>query len=310
MDLQDDIRTIIVHDNCTDGLLCGILLKDIFPNAEIRFIQYQTADHQALQPEPGMIFADFSPQESRAQEFIDAGAYILDHHKKAKDLVARFGSRGAFGDEVLDPGVCGAVLVFRELWSSGARPWLVPQVREIVTLAGIRDTWQNKSPRWRDALIQHEVLWFYPKEWWMGQRLSDILNHWESRLLLGSILVEKSEKGVRKAVESAHRFTSRKGTRVVVFEGIRKASDAAELIGEDADLIIGFGYFEENTPSGRVPKMVASTRSHTTFDCMRFCAAYGGGGHTKAAGFNVIVDEHSLNPYKTLENLLNDFESR
>lgn len=326
MKIPSDIRTLIVHDNCADGLLSGLLLREVFPNATLRFIQYQTPDHQNLKAEPGMLFADFSPPESRAQEFVNAGAYILDHHRSARQVVDSFGSRGIFGDESRDPGVSGAVLVFRELW----KPWIdslgfvvrteqVTKVADIVTLAGIRDTWQNKSPRWEDALLQHAVFMFYPKEWWLARTFyvldwkgQSAVSEWDTRLHeIGPVLIDKNQKGVKKTVEGARRFLSKKGTRVVVFDGVRRSSDSAELLGSGADLVVGFGYHEEDTPSGRLTKMTVSTRSHTTFDCIKLASTRGGGGHTRAAGFSITVDvERDPNPYRMIEDIVNAYESR
>lgn len=110
------VTTIVTHDTCPDGLASAMILLDVLPKAEVVFCQYSTPLHKSMIAKPGMLFADFSPDPARIQEFIDQGAIVLDHHKTAKDTVLACGELGVFADEKEDPGVSGAVLAFREVW--------------------------------------------------------------------------------------------------------------------------------------------------------------------------------------------------
>lgn len=390
------VKTIIVHDNCSDGLMSAILLKDAYSQIglepELKFVQYGTEAYKKLEPGPNMMFCDFSPNIKTVkqpdgsfvideadrpllQRWVDAGTLILDHHKGAKDVVAAFGENGVFGDEVTMPGVSGAWLAFREVWmpfyrGESKRAWaeklagqepmflrattleeLAKQLDDDLTgtkdahdeavdardsevgwagnlalVAGIRDTWQNKHARWREACILNEVLRFYPNEEWLGKVLPfhpGNRGFWTERLKLGDLLWSKHEKGIQKCIEKSWRFTSDKGTRVLIFEGVRSSSDVAEALGEEADLIMAFDYEVETPKTGGAPerKIVYSTRSHTTFNCMEFAKAHGGGGHTKAAGFNVVFDRdaapntlsryaYTLNPYTLAETLVRMHEEK
>ena len=246
------VKTIICHGgNCPDGVASAILLHDVLPDAELKFVQYGTEEQKALRATSGMLFADFSPHAETFQKFVDAGAIVLDHHKGAKDITAAFGSNGCFGDETTEPGVCGAVLAFRHVWSpikynqsGGVDDREVRAAEDFATLAGIRDTWQNKSPRWLEACIQAEMLRFYPIEHWLKfARPFDpaIKSTWDERRQIATILVEKHAKTIEKVLEKSWRFTSAKGTKVVCFEGTHLSSDAAES-AQDVDLVIGFGF--------------------------------------------------------------------
>lgn len=110
------IRTIVTHENCSDGLASAMILKSVLPGAQVVFLSYNSAAHKELSAIPGMIFCDFSPYVERVQEFIDAGAIVLDHHKYQKDVVEAFGPNGVFADETSNPGVAGALLAYREVW--------------------------------------------------------------------------------------------------------------------------------------------------------------------------------------------------
>jgi hypothetical protein len=306
------VKTIICHGpECPDGKTSAILLHDVLPNSELKFVQYGTDEHRNLPVTPGMLFCDFSPPAERVHEFVDAGAIVLDHHKGAKAIVDAFGVNGAFGDEATEPGVCGAVLAFRHVWLQ-LKPWgsadaySIDTAQDFATLAGIRDTWQNKSPRWREAIIQSEMLFFYPIEHWLN--IQEPFCHqaegvWKERRQIATLLVEKHEVAVKNVLSKAWRFMTPKGTRVVCFEGTGLSSDAAEALGSEADLVIGFGFIVEN----KAQKMIVSARSHTGYDVLRVAKKYGGGGHTAAAGCNVMV-EHAPNPYDLIEKLVKDFE--
>lgn len=309
------VKTILVHGGgCPDGIASAILLHDALPSAEVRFIQYNSEEHTKLEARPNMLFADFTMKEASVQSFVDAGAIVLDHHKGAKDIVAAFGENGRFGDEVTEPGVCGAVLCFRHVWQplkhETASWYESDKAENFATLAGIRDTWQRKDERWDEACAQAEVLRFYPPESWLelSKPFAAWADHshltfWTERRNLGKALVAKHARSVEKTLDKSWRFTSARGTRVVTFEGTSMSSDASD-VASDADLVIGFGYHVENG----VQKLTLSTRTRVGYDCLGLCKWYGGGGHSSAAGFSLPLDRAPLNPYQMVERLVDDYE--
>jgi len=344
----DKITKCIVHANCPDGILSAILLRDALPKTEIQFVQYGTPAYTALKPEPGVLYADFSPpvrtkkslsegyivepeDVSLLQAYVDAGTLVLDHHATAKPVVEAFGGNGCYRDE---PGVCGATLVCDHVWKNQDY-FFFEEVVTLVIRAGIRDTWQRKSTQWREACAQAAVLMFFPWSHWEKRDLDDIVHDLAYQNGFGETLLQKREIEVKEAVEKVYRFTSAKGTRVVVFEGPALSSDVAEFVHDHADLVIAFGYDVEKGPEGRgelaashpsvldgsrkvgdvdplfvyVPRIRLSTRSHTSFDCAAFAKAHGGGGHTKAAGFSLDVHPSDKNPYEYVRELVTVWEA-
>ncbi len=305
------ITTAIVHAECPDGLASALLIKDALPDVQIRLVQYNTPAHRELVAEPGLLFADFSPPADRAQEFVDAGALIMDHHKTARPVVMAFGENGVFGDEVTEPGVCGATLVYRHFWLplllAKGEDYIDPDLRIFVErfahLAGIRDTWQNKHPDWYAACVQASALFFSNHEEILLAGLESVYQNWEGTYIwAGKISHDRHLKRCQRAAQEGWKHVSIKGTRVVAFQGVKLSSEAAEAIGDGADLVVGFDVFSQNG----VPRYVFSMRSHTTFDCGSFAKRFGGGGHTQAAGFHVDEPEH--NPYTTLRHYLGIYE--
>jgi len=306
------IKTIVSHANCPDGVASALVLHDAIPDAEILFAQHGTPELAALPARPNMLFVDFSPPAGRAAEFIFAKSLVLDHHRTAKAVVEAFGSRGVFADEVRDNGVSGAVLAFREVWcplyedrgqrmpSARSEAW-----RDFAELAGVRDCWVTPSPLWDKACAQAEALRF------MGfDRLKSLDVSALSGLVdrLGGVLVEKKSEDVDAAIRKAFTFTSARGIRVVVFEGVTTTSDAAEKIGGDADLVMGFHYLVEGGP-----KVVWWCRSRGAFDVSALAKWFGGGGHLHAAGFTLLLSplEGTVpfpNPFAHATAIVDSFE--
>ena len=144
------VRHIIAHDNCPDGVASAMILKQVLPDAKVSFVQYNTPEHESMAPEEHALFCDFSP--ATPEGWVEKGAIVLDHHKTAKTVVEAFGELGVYADEAAEPGVCGALLAYREVWLQLAKEQYEGEaevVETFSTLAGIRDTWQKHDSRWR-----------------------------------------------------------------------------------------------------------------------------------------------------------------
>lgn len=316
LEILHGIKTIITHDKCPDGTASALLLRDVLPDANVIFCQYSTPAHEALVAEPGIIFADFSPHRDHIQKFVDAGAVVLDHHRTAKEVVAAFGPLGVFGDEVGDPGVSGAVLAYREVWkplreelralkgstiiSDGYDEW----VENFARIAGIRDTWQKKSPDWEKACVQSSALFFMPQQEIVQMGLREVWKNWDVQLgWAGQIHYTKHCRTVEKVVKDSFRYTTVKGTRIALFQGVKLSSDAAEVPGVDVDIICGFEVIYEDN----APRYIYSCRSRTNYDVSALAKFYDGGGHRAAAGFNI---KKPLNdPYTQFISALEHYET-
>lgn len=325
------IRTVVTHDACPDGIASALIVVDALPDVRVVFARYGSAELAALQPEPGMLFVDFSPPADRAQAFVDAGAICLDHHKTARDVVALFGDRGVFGDEATEPGVCGAVLAFREVWEPLWRS-LAPTTsmrfdrwRGFAEAAGIRDTWQRQHPCWTVACAQAEALRF-----WGFERLRGC--GWDSlqdAMRIGPVLLERKADAVKRSIADARwsivgdkyallRSAPRKWLAIIPHTD---TSDVADALGEQADIVAGFAYRCEPGPGepyqhpvledararlAKQMRMTVSLRSRGDVDVAAIAKAYGGGGHTQAAGYTVDVDDTDENPYEEIERAIDE----
>lgn len=313
------VTHIVTHKDCADGMASAMILKNVLPGTKLTFLHYSSPDHKDLVAEPGMLFCDFSPAKDRVQEFVDVGSLVLDHHKFARETVEAFGVNGIFADEATEPGVCGAVLAYRHVWlplqeasspppglgSSKPQPLVDAIVKDLATLAGIRDTWQKHDPRWQAACEQAEALRWWPEDHLVGSPLTS----WPGYIQpLGGILFAKNLKYAKQLSETSYRFVSKKGTRVLIFGGVSMSSDTAEQAGDTADLVVGFSY---KCDDGK-PVVIFSTRTRgETFNCGEFCVAHGGGGHTKAAGFTLpLTLDTDPNPIQHFRGILEAYEAK
>lgn len=306
------IKHIITHENCPDGIASAIILKDVLPKAKISFYQPETLAHKNIPVEEDLLFCDISPPKDRYKEFIKAEAIVLDHHKTSKNIVLEFGELGVFADEKNDPGISGAVLAFKEVWQKLAKSCgklsikeelsTRPYIRYFAKLIGIRDTWQSKDLKFKNACEISEVLTFWPIEELLETEFNS--DKWNYIISFGDILYKKHLISANNRINKGYRFTSKFGTRVIIFNERKYTSDVTGLLGNEVDLIIGFDYiFDDNEQ-----KILVSTRSHTNFDCAKFCNSFGGGGHTKAAGCSFNLSKGDSQPYFFLKDKLELYE--
>lgn len=317
----DKLRALkhgIFHSSCPDGTASALILKDAIPDLRVSFVKYGTEEHRNFPAEPGQVWCDFSPPKERAAEFVAAGALVLDHH--TRDVVEPYGELGVFGEnERLE---CGAMLAFKQVWlplHGFTSSNIADHIFNFAELVAVRDTWKRDDSRFQEALGQGEVLLF----WGDKARLAAFLNGDEETIALGEHLLAKKLEAARTAIAESCRFTSGKGTRVLMFQGVAATSDAAELLEKDpslpfaehgavaveyefkADLVVGFHY---RVDAGRL-QLQFSTRSHAGFDCQALARAHGGNGHRAAAGFTVENVGGGLNPYEMFSDLLNEWEA-
>lgn len=311
------VRRVVVHKDCPDGMASAILLSDglgmrtSMPGgvaAKIEFVQNNTPEHRELRPEPGLLLCDIAPHPERATEFAGSDEVIvLDHHASVREIVQAC-PYGVYASE--DTGLSGATLAFLHVWKALHPDRHSETFRKLASdfahLASIRDTFQRQDPRWTEACAQAEVLRFYndPKYWVWNRAFRD-LDWWKERMRLGTVLLDRRAASIQRDIASAYRFTTDKGTRVMVVAGLGQTSDISDIV-TDANLVVGFLYTNEG---GNTRMIVACRSQDRSFDCVGFSKAYGGGGHTAAAGFHRRVRWRDPQPYGFIRKLVERYEA-
>lgn len=278
-----EIKKVITHDNCADGLASAIICREAIPGVEVVFCQYGTAAYDNLRPEPGVLFVDFSPKLEHAQAWVDAGAYILDHHKGAEDVVTLFGERGLFDNER-----CGAMLAFDEMCyrqkiSERSSPtdadW---RLMRFAHLADVRDRWQTDSPDWDEANAQHRVMMAVDRDVWLES------GRFPSReeLAFGELMAQTERKRAERIVATEMEAATIAGLRVGVCSAGGALSSAIGEAGRQAGYDVTAVFFHKRDPDSGEKSIVYSLRSNERFDVAEFAKHHGGGGHARAAGFS------------------------
>jgi hypothetical protein len=280
--IEGEIRKVITHDNCADGLMSALILQRCFPNATIQFVQHGSTEQAALVPEPGVLFCDFAPTRESAQAWADAGAYILDHHVHAQDIVALFGERGLFDNER-----CGALLAYEEVMRGGDF-----RFGRLSKLSDVRDRWQKDHSDWEAAQRMHRVLMsVHRDEWLTGDSLAMLLD--EGIAEFGGAMARAEVRNAERIVDTQMSSHAVCGHRIgIAFCGGAMSSMVGEVArqrGYDASVCISVHY---DGPDWR-PKYVFSMRSAPAVDVGALCKYMDGGGHAQAAGFSAYEREVS-----------------
>lgn len=275
-------KTLVTHDNCADGLATAMVALDANPDLQVVFAQYNQPSLDALPVTDGMVFCDIAPPRARVREFVDAGAWVLDHHKHARDIVAEFGGNGRFADEDVDIGVSGATLAYRHLWKPRAG---IEVVSKFVYLVATRDTWQTQRPEWEAAQDLHTLLMGLPRAYWLTP--SGIERAMSSEMLgLGKMFRAQRAEQVgalctRGIIQEDHGWAVFPASPALM-------SDAAETL-RGMGHAVALGWFQV-AKEGAV-HTVCSLRSDGSVDVGALCKRFGGGGHSKAAGCTLSVSD-------------------
>jgi len=246
IDKLKNVKRLITHANCPDGIASALIIKDALPDVEVLFVKHGTKEHRELRPDVPTLFCDFTPwtdvkKDAQWLMWIDAGTIVLDHHPTQRDVTTAFveAGLGAYGEN--DRGECGAWLAYEHVWRPiklGHGPFNPhddgESVKRFAELAGVRDTWKKDDPRWQAACEQAEMLMF----WGFDELSLDAISCgiWHR---IGPHLFKKKLEHARTAIDESHRFQTTKGTRVLMFQGVTPTSDAAELLEQEPS--IGFG---------------------------------------------------------------------
>jgi oligoribonuclease NrnB/cAMP/cGMP phosphodiesterase (DHH superfamily) len=290
------IRKLITHANCMDGLATALIVKDALPEVEVEFVQYNTKEHRELKAEPGLLFCDFTPPRERVQEFVEVGALVCDHHKYARDIVEAFGYNGIFADETTEPGVSGAMLAFTWVWEWMARDSVAAHAtaswRRFARLVGVRDTWQRDSHEWEVATQLHAVLESFPAPYWFGLRTQAAERALQLTHSLGPELLAEKDKQVAKAHATGlirRNVAGRSWALSAVHASL--VSDLGDTFRESGGAVL-----VNITPSISEGgfRYSVSLRSNGSVDVGKLALRYGGGGHSRAAGFSVLGGNHPI----------------
>jgi oligoribonuclease NrnB/cAMP/cGMP phosphodiesterase (DHH superfamily) len=272
------------HSADFDGKCSAALVKLVFPHVELFPIDYnesfpwdkiQNIEEGIVQEQVFMV--DFSlkrPEMERLNNETDLT--WIDHHVSAieemKDLDIK-------GKRDTTRAACELVSLY-----------LLGKIFSAVQLLGSYDVWRDKDPNWKSGILPFQMglrLWQTdPRsdlELWRRLCLEDDVIFIEEIILAG--------KNILQYQNDQNRIYARVCAFEVKFEGLRgiainRALSSSQIFDsvwdpEKYDLMIAFSRLKD----GKWKYSLYTTKDEV--DCSVLAKKYGGGGHVKAAGFNL-----------------------
>ena len=276
------VRKLITHANCADGLAAAIVARESCgPTLPIEFVAYGTEQHRTLTPEPGVVFADFSPHPDTVEAWLPFDPIVLDHHVHARAIVASF-PRGVF-----DNKQSGALLLLAHLATFHSN-----NLARLAVLADVRDRWVKESQWWPAAQAQARVMMSLHRDVALALGSSG-LRQFED---FGMYLAETERLRAAEVVSTLRRQPVGEFTVGVVASGSALSSMIGDLAREQGFDLTACFHLQEDPATGR-KSVVYSLRSSERIDCGAFAKWLGGGGHQRAAGFDVDFSYAQPDPW-------------
>jgi oligoribonuclease NrnB/cAMP/cGMP phosphodiesterase (DHH superfamily) len=296
---------IIYHNSCADGFCAAYVAHQKWPEAELLPQDYGLEPPYAAVTGKDVIVVDFSwktREENEKLAKLTKSFHIFDHHKSQKGVLAglpfatfdlnRSGAGlawdylfGKNNDEAILTQICfgekaklALELVIRP------RPWYVDYVED-------RDLWRWKLPKSQAinaylGVVQRDVhVWDF--------MVAGIESDEAAEYGAGALrqIEHYVREGSRHAQTGTLFFVDAEGFvkeyRVAIVNGLN--TNFSELGGELADwsgIDVAIGWFERG--DGVIQ---FGLRAHKGADASKLAQVKGGGGHVKAAGFELSIEE-------------------
>jgi len=289
------IKKIYSHASCGDGITAAMICAAAYRQTpygipDIKLIQYDTKDHNELEPEHGVMFVDMTPCKDGWERWKEFEPIVLDHHATTKHVVE--GLNGIYGNETES----GATLAFRHVMQQLVESSWIPagNWERIAHLVSIRDTWQAHHPDWRQAHeISQGMQLYSSKE--LIERARQGTVPFDDFYKFGDILYTKMMKKAEVLADSAYIQTviiKGRELKIGYFNCTEKIiSEACHVLLEEKNCDIAVSYFIAYMDGQH--HTIISLRSKE-IPINEVAKLYKGGGHPKAAGFRVKSDLYPL----------------
>ena len=266
----------IYHGNCADGFGAALAVWLRFRNE----VEYVPGFYGEAPPDctgHRVLLVDFSYKLPELERIIEQAesVTILDHHKTAEADIQPLLDAGRIQGE-FDMNRSGAAMAWDWFHPDHDRPRLIEYIQD-------RDLWQFNLEGTREIT---SVLFSYDQDFHVWKEIMAALEDDEERgsvLRMGQALRRKHMKDVREAIDLTKRRMLICGYSVPVANvPYIFASDAGNIMAEGE--LFAASYFD--TPDGRKFSLRSKDGG---MDVSEIAKRFGGGGHARAAGFQVPI---------------------
>ena len=273
---------LIVHHNDLDGRCAAAVVRKAMQQKNgLEIIRYVEMDYDKsfdLESVPAggtVVVVDFSLPDNVMRTLLTekmADVVWIDHHNSAKKLAYQ-NLRGI--RDFSEPGLCGAELAWKFFMGNAEMPM-------VLKLVGSYDTWRHDEPSdfaFKEGMVVEDTR--------------------PERAVWAELLAEKSKK-VEQVVETGQmmmRYRDNYCARMVSSYGYETTFEGLSCYALN---VYGFGSLAFGDRVQMYDAVIAYVHNGHQYvvsmytekdgvDVSKVCCAYGGGGHTKAAGF--VTDE-------------------
>ena len=274
----------VLHHADADGRFAGYIAQKTLKNLglevqtfEVQYGEEFPLDIDAIKSNVFVYIVDFS----YAREVMDKiyektkGLVVLDHHKTAKDAC-----KGA-PYAVFDLTKSGALLAWEYFMGEDEEPPLLCKV------VNDRDLWKFEVPE-TNAVSAYLNAKLDTPDWEKWDELCNSKEKMAEAIQVGEMLIELKEKYISKFINgNSYNVTTFEGWKCVVVNSGEYISDlsAALIKHREADMSVCWFMV--------TGKIVFSLRASATSsaDVSVIAKKFGGGGHPKASGFSLPIQE-------------------
>ena len=288
---------IILTHSDYDGISAAIIGKVVYPNAKVEFCNYDDINEKVLEHlgKDVIFITDISVNEEVAEKIEENNSQyndcvlLFDHHKTAKWLTKY--NWVTFADDK-----CGARVFYEWLmdrYTDCEASEKLAKYIDLVTYANDYDLWIHKYPLSKKLnMLAYE----YGFERFMNRFLDNPdCTLTKSEELILELANERKMKFIEEQKKNMKLYKDNQGKTVAVFLSTQHAGEVRDFINDDN--IDYYLFFSLN-------KGIASLRTKGEVDCSEVAKMFGGGGHTKAAGFQFKFDLDSfVREYGLVERL-------
>lgn len=273
-------NVIIYHDKCSDGFTASWAAYRAHKNGLLPGdIEYHPASYsgnmKSIPPDvrgKNVFICDFSYKRDVLLELrrIANNLTVLDHHKSAQDDLQ------GLDFCIFDMHRSGATLTWDYFFNKnqpGPRPWLVEYIED-------RDLWTWKLPNAKEILTALEC---YPRTFEVWDSLIDDESARDRLYSEGVAMLKFQNSHIELLLRSAYRKNFL-GYDVPIINTNIFVSEIGNLLSRDEPFSVVWSHTENK-------KIRVSLRATSEIDVSKVAEQLGGGGHPKAAGILLSLDE-------------------
>jgi len=268
--MTEHVDLVIYHANCSDGFGAAYAAHKVLGGRAT----YVPAFHGDSPPDvkgKHVVIADFSYDLETTKRLIEEAAslVIIDHHKTAKERL------GDLPNLHFDNDHSGAILTWNYFHPGKEPPRFLKYIED-------RDLWKWEMPYSKEFSAAFDMVQWTFEDFELFEDDSVV----DDAITRGKYILAYSKTVIKKICEKAQ---PRKwhGYNVMLVNSSHWQSEIGNKLSQDCDIAV-IWYYSHETHKARV-----SCRAfHDEVDVTELAQAYGGGGHKKAAGFELPENIH------------------